>query len=335
MLQLTTISSPSTHRHHLRRRSAAIAMASSTTDVVTGAQLQALLGRSDVKVLDSSWHMPNSGRSGRADFLEARIQGAQFFDLDGVKNASSALPHMLPPPSAFAAAADALGIEPNTHVVVYDTLGCFSAPRAWYTFRALGHNRVSVLDGGLPLWRAEGRPVEHGETASPVDAATVACAAVQMSTYPEAALNYPARLNSSLVKSMNDVMMSVVERKQARLVDARPEGRFYGIIPEPRPGLRGGHIPGSCSLPFGQVLRPNGTLKSVEELKAVFDAAGAPLDDIAHPLWASCGTGVTACIVALAAAVAGRHDVAVYDGSWTEWGAPDAVTPVATGPAAQ
>jgi thiosulfate/3-mercaptopyruvate sulfurtransferase len=312
-------------------------MASSTTvpHVVSGAQLQALLGRSDVKVLDSSWHMPNSGRSGRADFLEARIQGAQFFDLDGVKDASSALPHMLPPPTAFAAAADALGIEANTHVVVYDTHGCFSAPRAWYTFRALGHNRVSVLDGGLPLWQAEGRPVEHGETASPVDAATVACATAQTSTALEAALKYPARLNSSLVKSLNDVMMSVVERKQARLVDARPAGRFEGTVPEPRPGLRGGHIPGSRSLPFSQVLKSNGTLKSVEELKAVFDAAGAPLDDIAHPLWASCGTGVTACIVALAAAVAGRDDVAVYDGSWTEWGAPDAATPVTTGPAAQ
>ena len=320
-------------RQSLRRCEAATASAPAAMPaphVVSPAQLQAMLEDSTrhVVVLDASWHMPTSGRSGRADFLAARIGGALFFDLDGVKDARSPLPHMLPPAHAFAAACEALGIRPDTHVVVYDTLGVFSAPRAWYTFRALGHTRVSVLNGGLVLWRAEGRPVEAGDCSTPVDAASVAATAAQAA---------PARpcsthaLNTALVKSLADVRTSVVETPSVVLVDARPAGRFEGTVPEPRPGLRGGHIPGSRSIPFAQVLTPQGVFKLPEELRAVFADAGAPLDDATTPLWASCGTGVTACILALAAATAGREDVAVYDGSWTEWGAPELDTPVATG----
>jgi thiosulfate/3-mercaptopyruvate sulfurtransferase len=304
--------------------------AAAPAHVVSPAQMQAMLDDATrhVVVLDSSWHMPTSGRSGRADFVAGRVLGALFFDLDGVKDAHSPLPHMLPPPHAFAAACDALGIREETHVVVYDTLGVFSSPRAWFTFRALGHTRVSVLNGGLLLWRAEGRPVEEGDCSTPVDAASLAATAAQAA---------PARpcsthaLNTALVKSMADVRTHVVETPAVVLVDARPAGRFEGTVPEPRPGLRGGHIPGSRSIPFAQVLTPQGVFKSPEELRAIFASADASLD-AKSPLWASCGTGVTACILALAAATAGREDVAVYDGSWTEWGAPDLLdTPVAMG----
>ena len=323
-------------RQVVRHRVAAMAgtpVAAPAPHVVSPAQLQALLEDSSrhVVVLDASWHMPNSGRSGRADFAAARVPGARFFDLEGVKDTHSPLPHMLPPSHAFEAACEALGITPDTHVVVYDTLGVFSAPRAWYTFRALGHTRVSVLNGGLPAWRAEGRAVEQGDCSTPVDAASTAAAAAQQAAPARPGSTYS--LNPDLVKSLGDVRTQVVDKRAVALVDARPAGRFEGTAPEPRPGLRGGHIPGSRSIPFAQVLTPQGVFKSPAELRGVFAAAGAPLDDTSRPLWASCGTGVTACIIALAAATAGREDVAVYDGSWTEWGAPELDTPVGTGAA--
>jgi thiosulfate/3-mercaptopyruvate sulfurtransferase len=256
----------------------------------------------DVKVLDASWYMPAERRRPEEEYLKCHIPGALFFDIDKVSRDDTDLPHMLPSGSVFGQKLAELGISPKDRVVVYDGKGIFSAPRAWWMFRAFGHERVHVLEGGLPRWKALGyeteseRPESSGKGALEQDDA-------------------PA-LNASLVREAEDVQRNL-ETKDADVIDARGAGRFCGTEPEPRKGVRGGHIPGSKNVPFPQVLTPEGMLKSEEELRTVFASAGVSLD---RPIISSCGTGVTACVLALALHKLGKKDVAVYDGSWTEWG---------------
>jgi thiosulfate/3-mercaptopyruvate sulfurtransferase len=261
-----------------------------------------------VVILDASWHMPADHRDARAEYAERHIPGAVFFDIDAVADHAADLPHMLPSPPAFATAVRRLGMSPSSTVVAYDTVGVFSAPRAWWSFRAMGHEAVFVLDGGLPRWLAEGRPVENGW---------------REPTHGE----FKARRRPELVRDFETVRDALATGAE-QLVDARAAARFRGEAPEPRAGLRSGHMPGARNLPWSEVVR-SGSLAPPEALQAAFASAGV---DLAKPIVATCGSGLSACILALAAAALGREDVAVYDGSWTEWAARDDAR-IATGPA--
>ena len=274
--------------------------------LVTTRWLAERLGRRDVRVVDGSWHMPQLKRDARAEFGEAHVPGAVFFDIDEIADTASPLPHMLPTARVFAARVGALGIGSRDRVVVYDTRGVVSAARVWWTFRAFGHDRVAVLDGGLPAWRAEGRALEAGVPAP----------------RPRA---FGARLRPGLVRTFEQMRKNLVTRRE-QVLDARSHGRFVGTEPEPRPGLRPGHIPGSLDLPYDQLYRPDGTLLPVEELRAAFAKVGL---DPARPVVTTCGSGVTASVLALGLHLVGAPKVAVYDGSWTEWGG-RADTPVET-----
>ena len=267
------------------------------------------LGEPGLVVLDGSWHMPDARRDPKAEYAERHIPGAVFFDIDAISDHATSLPHMLPAPSDFATAARRLGVEPDSTVVIYDSLGIFSAPRVWWSFRAMGLARVFVLDGGLPKWLAEGHPVEAG--------------------WREAAHGeFKARLRPELVQNLAGVR-EIVERGAPQLVDARSVIRFRGEAPEPRPGLREGHMPGARNVPWASLVADDGTLKPPEALRAAFEAAGV---NPAAPIVTTCGSGISAAILALALAALGRDDAPVYDGSWAEWGASDAGTPLATGP---
>jgi thiosulfate/3-mercaptopyruvate sulfurtransferase len=265
--------------------------------VVSTEWLAKHLGARHLRVLDGSWHMPQLQRDPRAEFAAAHIPGAAFFDIDAIADHATGLPHMLPGPEAFAAAVGALGVGSGDRVVVYDVRGVVSAARVWWTFRALGHDAVAVLDGGLRKWRAEGRPVESGAATPP-------------------ARVFTAHQRPELVRDL-EAMRANVTSRAAQVLDARSAGRFAGTEPEPRPGLRGGHIPGSLNLPNETLYQPDGTLKSVADLRTTFDACGVDLD---KPVVTSCGSGVTASVLALALYLLGRRGVAVYDGSWSEWG---------------
>jgi Rhodanese-related sulfurtransferase len=265
------------------------------------------LDDADVRVVDASWFMPDDPRTGHGSYAEAHIPGAVFFDIDEIADKESGLPHMLPAPEAFARAAGALGLSRDRTVVVYDALGLFSAPRVWWTLRVMGFERVFVLDGGLKKWRAEGRPVVSDAPApAPVD--------LDPAFRPE------------LVRDLAAVQAHL-ERGDAQLLDARAAARFRGEAPEPRAGLRSGHMPGARNLPFAAIVNEDGVLKSEGELRLAFEGAGI---DLARPVVTTCGSGVSAAVLALGLARLGRDDVAVYDGSWTEWGGrPD--TAVVTG----
>lgn len=300
--------------------SASAAMPSPTVpSLVTPAWLSSQLRNRMLKnlvVLDASWHMPGSGRDGGAEFATKRLPGARRFDLDMVKTAST-LPHMLPSAEDFAAACVALGIDAQTHVVVYDSLGIFSAPRAWFTFKVFGHARVSVLDGGLPAWEAETKGWLETNPPPPVAARSTP---------------YVATLDAARAFTLQQVQTHCVQSREHQLVDARPAARFTGEAPEPRPGLRAGHAPGARSLPFGSVLS-EGRMRPEPELRSAFEAAGVSFGEGHAPIVASCGTGVTACVLLLALSVLGEEHCILYDGSWTEWGDPAADTVVLTGPA--
>lgn len=268
--------------------------------------LAARLDAPDLVVLDGSWHLPTAKRDARAEYEAEHIPGAVFFDIDEISDETSPLPHMLPSTVKFASRMKKMGIGDGMRIVVYDSVGMFSAARVWWTFRVMGHEDVAVLNGGLPKWKAEGRPV------------------TSESTPPRSPRHFTPRLNASLVRDLDD-MKRIVAGGAAQIADARGPGRFAGKEPEPRPGLRSGHMPGARNVPYGRVLNPDGTLKSPEDLAKVFTEAGI---DPSKPVVTTCGSGVSAAVLSLALALIGQPDSGLYDGSWSEWGREDAGTPV-------
>ena len=275
---------------------------------VTTEWLQDHLEDKDLIVLDGSWYLPAQKRDAEKDYAEGHIPNARRFDLDAISDHTTSLPHMLPTPVQFAQAMSALGISRDSRVVIYDGLGLFSSARVWWTFRIFGHPFVKVLQGGAPRWRAENRQW------------TQTLPDIKPSHYP--------------LPQMESGVAHLAQMKQwsadhsMQLVDARAADRFRGEAPEPRPGLASGHIPNSKNLPFGQLLQ-DGALKDKDAIIQTFEAAGINLE---KPVATTCGSGVTAAILSLALAEIGRPAHALYDGSWSEWGA-DNNLPVAIGPA--
>jgi thiosulfate/3-mercaptopyruvate sulfurtransferase len=269
--------------------------------------LASRLDLDDLVVLDATWFMPPTTRDADAEYAEKHIPGAVHFDIDKVADHSSPLPHMLPEPADFAIAVRRMGVQPTTRVVVYDGPGLFSAPRVWWMFRVMGHENVAVLDGGLAKWVAEGRPVEAGWIQKPHG-------------------EFKAHFDADLVRNLDQVR-TALKRGDEQLLDARAAGRFTGETPEPREGLRSGHMPGAHNMPWASIVMPDGTLAPKAALEAAFAAAGVDID---KPIVTTCGSGVSAAILSLALARLGQWRVPVYDGSWTEWGG-RSDTPVATG----
>ena len=267
------------------------------------------LGDSDVKIIDGSWRMPGDGDAIN-QYRTAHIDGALFFDIDAISDQQSSLPHMLPPQSLFEQAVGAMGVADTDKIVIYDEKGIFSSARVWWTFRAMGHPLAAVLDGGLPKWIAEKRPV------------TPALLSI-------APASYRAAPNSRWRRDADDVRGALADPRCA-VIDARPAPRFAGAVSEPRAGLRRGHMPGAVNLPFGDMINENGTLRAPNEIKQIISAVGV---DLSQPIITSCGSGVTAAIATLALEAIGCKDHALYDGSWAEWGDEendDAAFPVET-----
>lgn len=263
---------------------------------VPTAWLDEQLSNPKVRIVDGSWHLPPTGRIGAKEYAEAHIPGAVFFDLDVISDPASPLPHMLPSADFFAEKVGAMGITENDTIVVYDQLGLFTAPRVAWMFRIYGAKDVRILEGGLPAWVSEKRPV--------TDAVPSPAPAV-----------FQARLDASTVADLERVR-GHLGAGDAQVVDARPAPRFDGQAPEPRPGVRSGHMPGSANLPFPNVVA-NGQLRPPEEIRAEMEKAGI---DLSQPIVCSCGSGVSAVVIAMAMSRAGAKIAGIYDGSWAEWG---------------
>jgi thiosulfate/3-mercaptopyruvate sulfurtransferase len=274
---------------------------------VTTDWLERHLADPDVVIIDGSWHLATTGRDARAEYDAAHIPGAVFFDIDAVADTSNPLPHMLPTSEVFAEAAGALGIDNAQKIVVYDSVGLGSAPRVWWTFKIMGASDVVILDGGLPKWRVEERPVDANPVSRP-------------------ARRFHAHLDPVVVRNLEQVRAGTGTAFQ--LVDARPAARFRGEAPEPRSWVKTGRVPGSKNVPSTELVA-DGRLKDTDALRKAFATAGV---DLTKPIVTSCGSGVNAATLSLALDVLGVKDTALYDGSWTEWGARDDV-PIATGPA--
>ncbi|MFD2741028.1 3-mercaptopyruvate sulfurtransferase [Sulfitobacter aestuarii] len=263
----------------------------------------------DLRLLDASWYLPDAGRDARAEYDEAHIAGARFFDIEEISDARSDLPHMAPPVEKFMSRLRAMGVGDGHQVVVYDGDGLLSAARVWWLFRLMGQENVAVLDGGFPKWQAEGRPTED------------------MPPMPRDR-HMTVRFQNQLVRDVTQVAHAS-KLGDPQIVDARSPARFRGDAPEPREGLRAGHIPGARNVPYATLLNEDKTMKTPEETRAVFEAAGI---DLERPVITSCGSGVTAAILALALERLGHTQWSLYDGSWAEWGMFPTV-PVATGEA--
>jgi thiosulfate/3-mercaptopyruvate sulfurtransferase len=274
--------------------------------IVSPAWLAERLDAPDIRVIDATWFMPDDPRDAKALFEASRIPGASFFDIDEISDLNSPLPHMAPPPEKFASRVRKMGVSDSSCVIVYDQHGIFSAARVWWLFRRMGHEHVAVLDGGFPAWKKAGYPIETG---APKDFVS---------------RHFTPQPRDDLVLGLDEIRASVAG-KRAAILDARGPPRFRGTAPEPRPGVKSGHMPGAINVPYSSLLTEEGRLKSKQELERLLPHAASEA-----PIVTTCGSGVTAAIIALALAQLGRWNVPVYDGSWAEWGALDNA-PIVTG----
>jgi thiosulfate/3-mercaptopyruvate sulfurtransferase len=278
-----------------------------TEPLVSTAWLAERLGSPDLVLFDATKYLPNESRDAVAEFRAAHLPGARLFDIDAIADADTDLPHMVPTPGRFARLIGALGVSNDSFVVFYDQKGLFSAARGWWMLGLFGHDRVAVLDGGLPKWLAEGRPVESGDPPSAIPA------------------SFRPDFRATRLRGIGDMLANLATPREL-VLDARAAGRFTAEVAEPRPGMRSGHIPGAANLPFTDLLAPDQTLLPPDALRARLARAGV---DGSRPVVTSCGSGVSACILTLAMVQAGLPPGAVYDGSWSEWGS-RADTPVET-----
>lgn len=266
--------------------------------LVSQTWLNTYLRAPNVKLVDASWYLPNQSGDAKAEFNMEHIEGAVFFDIDKISDELSALPHMLPKPKEFSKKMGCLGLSNHDIIIIYDNVGIFSSPRAWWTFRVFGHKNVAILDGGLPSWKKAGLPLTSGQ--------------------PKIKnASYCSNFNPNLIRYVDQVITNLQD-KQEQVVDARSPGRFYGSDPEPRPNLRSGHIPNSINLPYDTLIDQNtNLLLSPDRLKDIFETSCI---DLTRPVVTTCGSGISASVIALALYLCGNQNAAVYDGSWTEWG---------------
>ncbi|WP_417429146.1 3-mercaptopyruvate sulfurtransferase [Kiloniella sp.] len=281
-------------------------MSEKFNSVVSTQWLADHLDAPDVRVVDGTYYLPNENKDARALYEEAHIHNAVFFDIDEISDNENPLPHMIPSDIKFASKVRKLGLGDGNRIVVYDQRGLFSAARVWWMFRLFGHKDVAVLDGGLPKWRSEHRPVDD-DTVHPGER------------------HFTPRFNSFLIRDKEQLLRNIETGKE-QVLDARASGRFKGEVPEPRAGIRSGHIPDSYNLPFTNLFKEDGTLKETQEIKSAFEEAGI---DYSKPVVTSCGSGVTAAVLSLGLELTGHKKTSLYDGSWSEWGQ-EGNTPVVT-----